>query len=133
MKSLTYRCIKCDGRITVERLWDKLPKPVPKLRCPFCGKACVPEQLHEQMRDERGHFDWEKAFQWSNCPSAYQCELFDLYDASCEAGQIMPKCLSVIRTNLEWLANPPPKPAKPARSGAVKTRAQGKPGQKKES
>ncbi len=133
MKSLIYRCIKCDGQVTVERLWESLPTPVPKVRCPFCGKACVPKPLYEQMRDEHGYFEWEKAFQWSACPSAYQCELHDLYDARCEEGQIMPKCLNAIRYRLEWLEKPSPPLAKPARSGVAKSRARDKSAPKKES
>lgn len=133
MKSLIYRCIKCDGRVTVERILGTLPKPAPKVRCPLCGLACIPEQLYEQMRDERGYFEWEKAFQWSVCPSAYQCELHDQYDSRCEEGQIMPKCLNAIRYRLELLENPNPQSAQPVRSGVVKIQTRGKRAPKKES
>lgn len=133
MGSIAYRCIKCDCRVTVERVFQPLPGHPFYVRCPLCGLACMPEKLLEGARDARGNRDWETVFRWSKCPSAYQCELRDYYDERCEEGQIMPKCLNVIRERIEDAERRNPAPAQPQPPARRKSRARGKTGQQNES
>jgi len=95
MDSVAYRCIKCDGRVTVERLFHPVGQP-PFVRCPFCGLACAPEQVIERATNKSGGRDWGMLFAWSRCPHAHECEGWEKYDHQCEEGQIMPKCLHAL-------------------------------------
>jgi len=40
---------------------------------------------------------------FSNCPCAFECSLFDLYSAECEAGQVMQKCFKTIHNRLDFV------------------------------
>ncbi len=129
MKKMAYRCIKCDCRVTVERLFQELSEKPTYVRCPICGVACMPERLHQTAFDAKGGRDWDAAFRWSRCPHAYQCELFDQYDHQCEDGQVMPKCLNALHQRAAIAEHVILAPEKQRRSAPRKIRSQDKSGQ----
>jgi hypothetical protein len=66
-------------------------------RCPECGKFMVPRELkHNQNVPRQLLFEM-----FSACPNAHHCELFDQYDADCEEGRVLPKCIHVLHQRLE--------------------------------
>lgn len=75
-------------------------KPLPEFRhlCAECGRFAIPAMFY-------GADDWAKNCyaMFSGCPLAYECVAFGQYDADCEQGQVMQKCLMLINIRLQIL------------------------------
>ena len=77
--------------------WQQLRR-----RCPKCGRFLLPREIWEELG---GKYSLEFAYRnFSHCPCAYQCHLFELYTGECETGQIRVECLDSIHRKLEIIA-----------------------------
>lgn len=112
MNPAIYRCISCrtlaTGPCPEPEVWVWDQTQVPRLQCPKCGRAAVPEGWWLVALDRSGQDDPPKLdpvgmahSRWSNCPNSLPCSQSGTYAGDCErATQVMPKCLVALHDRL---------------------------------
>lgn len=106
MIGLTYVCPHCGHTMqtTLKRPakasghWPARPLPEYRRLCTECGRFAIPQEL-------AGDSGWAKNSyeMFSGCPLAYRCSAFGQYDADCEKGIVMQKCLLLVNIQLELI------------------------------
>lgn len=90
---MTYVCPHCAHRmqtaIARPEQWAMARNPDWRHRCNRCGRFAVPEELAAPGQSLT-RCDY---YTFAGCINAWHCQLLENYDADCERGQIMPKCL----------------------------------------
>lgn len=93
---IPYLCPHCGHRMQTSiarpEQWTVGRNPDWRHRCTRCRRFAMPEELAAGGRplSKRDYVTF------AGCINAWHCQLLENYDADCERGQIMPKCLYVL-------------------------------------
>lgn len=68
-------------------------------RCEQCGRFSLPLVVYNPNKPLEEHDFW----MFSACPNAWDCELFDCYEAECETQRLRPQCLVAVHQRLAFV------------------------------
>lgn len=81
-----------------DRDWKAFWGPL-RRRCPKCGRFLLPQEIWERsIGTNNGQWIYET---FSQCPNAWECNLFELYSGACETRQLRVDCLRVLHKKID--------------------------------